>query len=76
VQVILVYLLCGICGVVIFLVAAKLGLAIRIASAIGTVLVLAAVATAIRVHIGDRPAADAVTVDQKQLQRDSKKPAQ
>lgn len=75
-QVILVYLLCGICGVVVFLVAAKVGLAVRIASAIGTFLVLAAIATVIRVHVGDRPASDAVTVDQKQLQRDSKKPAQ
>ena len=73
---ILVYLLCGLCGVVVFLVAAKVGLVVRVASAVGTFLVLAVIATAIRVHIGDRPASDAVTVDQKQLQHDSKKPTQ
>jgi hypothetical protein len=76
VQVILVYLLCVVCGVVVFIVAAKASLPLRLGLSVGTFLLLAAAATAIRSRMGDRAAPDAVTVDQKQLQGDGPKPKQ
>jgi hypothetical protein len=75
-QMMLVYLLCAVCGVLVFVVAFKASLPLRLGLSIGTVVFLAAAATAIRSRIGDRAPPDAVTVDQKQLQGDGAKPKQ
>jgi hypothetical protein len=75
-QMMLIYLLCAVCGVVVFVVASKASLPLRWGLSIGAFVLLAAAATAIRSRIGDRAAPDAVTVDQKQLQGDGTKPKQ
>jgi hypothetical protein len=62
--------------VIVFAVAAKASLLLRVGLAAGTFLVLAVAATVIRTQIGDRAPPNAVTVDQKQIQSDGTKPKQ
>ena len=67
-QMIAAYSLSAVLGVVVFFIASKLSLPMRLGLSIGLFLVLAVAATVVIIHIGDRAPPDTVTVDSKQLQ--------
>jgi hypothetical protein len=65
---ILAYLLSAVVGVVIFFVASKLSLPMRLGLSIGIFVLLAVIVTVIIIRVGDRASPDAVTIDPKRLQ--------
>jgi len=69
---ILAYLLSAVVGVVIFLSASRLSLPMRLGLSIGSFVALVLLVTIILIRIGDRAPPDAVTIDSKQLQDESK----
>ena len=62
------YLLSAVLGIVVFFIASKISLPLRLGLSLGTFLVLAVIAMIVISRIGDRAPPDAVTVDLKQLQ--------